>query len=738
MAQDRLLTMTENDMHKSRIVLTDAEKDIKSFLSLVKNPNFKITEAFLENFAIRYAETVMRGTRFQDMNINFKEIANNPAALGSMSVNEAQKSINLKMNLSLFVNQLGFDSQDPEERLVAAYQFVKTLNHELTHTMQDLEAGKKFIPSVNGGYTILEKLKFAREDKAQESDEEYFYDENYSDTNVEGDANKKSVIKTGIQFFRIFPKDTMPKSLQKTIVDDVIDSPKNHEVDYNTMSYDKGKQESREEVTRKYADELMAGSVNPGEPVILNSKIVEKPILAFEYEEDGSPKSYVRLLNDRDACFKATFENQKIREDTRLELLTQYTEVYSQLLINSLRRAEPEEIIEIRKLMGDDKFLESLNFSLMGKTLEATRFVDKHTEYLDVFEYLCTNDRLDSFRKIKHAIEELDEKAGIDSRFEKRIDPKTNEERIEITAYRLCSPETAFIGKLADQVADTKDQYKDEMYEETRVGRIEFVEKMDEYAMDRKVDLQLDHIEREERKKRGDKIEVTDEVLEEEKAKYSLPIPTKSFVRETLSGYLYTTCIEGKSYDLASDMIKAKEAQKAKEGQKIDDEQIAEGKIVDASFEEIEETTVTDANDTSVVTSSNINTSSSKVVQSAKPKRTITGFIKGIFGLNKAKANGKTTGSKYSQIKIGDVAQERALSEEELNKRLSSHRVYSGALKERIEKQKEMCLELNEIEPSLTMSENQKIIEEQIGIIESFEKMQQGVQEKGEELAHVK
>lgn len=678
------------------IVLTDAEKDIRAFLSVLESGNIKASEAMLENFSLNYANTIMKSTRFTDMKVDFRNIQSETrddgkVTLGSMSVNEEAKRIRLSMNLGYYLNKYNFNSQNPELRKVAVYEFVKTLNHELTHTMQHLESGERFIPSASGGYTIGEKLKFAKEGRAQATDNEYFYDENYSSTLLEGDANKKAVIKTGLQFYRIFPKDKMTRKLALRIVNDVLNSPEKDEVTYDAMSFDKGAKQSREDVTRKYADEIMS--------VVTPEELDKIPVLKFEYNDDGTTKSFVQLMRDRSDAIESLVRNKKILPETQVELTRQYMEVYSQLFINSLKRAGMEELAEIRKSVGDDVLLETLNTVLVGKNSEAQRYISKHLDYLDVFPEVCSSLSADMEKELLNKVQKLDEARGITVEKNKVIGKDGIESEYE--KYVVHSPEISYVQNVIEYIELSKDMYKDQMYGETRASRTPYVMAMDRISKERKAELNTDLFIRKVRQNNDEEIEAKeeDEIPKDRLEEAGITVcPFSKVYNYDFMVYAVNSCIlnktveKGHEFDFVSDMKANTEMANAeKEKEKLKDKAKTGGKTVDVEYEE---------------------------------KRKISG-IRGFFG--------KLFAKKEKTVSAEDLV----LAEEErqkAKKTLSSHRVFKRALEEKKQKQKDMCRELREIEPSLYESENRQLIEEQMKIIESYEQMQQEKDTKNKEV----
>ena len=140
--------------------------------------------------------------------------------------------------------------------------------------------------------------------------------------------------------------------------------------------------------------------------------------------------------------------NKKIKRETRQDMFRQVNSGFSQIMYNALRRSSPEKIIDIRRRIGDDKFIQEIDYIHTGKMNEIKEKVEKYNQYI---EFFSKNREIIDNKVFKSASGELDklyEKTG----YVVKIDEVTGEKYDTINSKQI-----EYLKRLGQKIIDTKD-----------------------------------------------------------------------------------------------------------------------------------------------------------------------------------------------------------------------------------------------------------------------------------------
>lgn len=378
-----------------KIQLTDEEKVVKKWYSKIvdKNPISRVSTRGLEKFSNEYVEMVFKNTRFENDEIRIEE-EKNPRSWGSMSTSKNDASV-LRINYSKFLK--GVNNMSSYTRFKYFYELLNTYNHETRHCFQ-LKDSMNFLPSTRGS-TISQCLEFAREKLASSTEPYMFYsveEGNYEDILMEGDARRVGALKTATQMLRAMPN--LKKNEKSYLVKQVMGSLKKDNIEYEDIKYDgSSRKYNRGDVTSAYVDEYVA--------TYPKHALETFEILALEYKGDGTRRSFDELMEIRDSRLDKINFNRKFNEETKEALCDQMNVVFSQIMYNELvRHCTKEDLVDLRRRIGDKAFLRELEYIHDGKVKQAEERFEKYKEYA---QFINNNRKIIDKSLVKEAQEEL-------------------------------------------------------------------------------------------------------------------------------------------------------------------------------------------------------------------------------------------------------------------------------------------------------------------------------------------
>jgi hypothetical protein len=471
--------------------LTNEEKIIKKYFEKLvsKNRITGISKNELMSLCNEYVKEVVRKTKFEKEVINIED-EKDPDNAGSMKTEKNGTPSTLNINFDMLLSKNGFKSKDKFIKFRAFVEILDTLNHETQHYFQNKEVENYRI--TQGGMKFANCMEIIRERIATMAERDKFYgneEGNYKDLYIEGDARRAGAVKTSTQLFRIFPK--MSAIDKGYLVQRVVKSIEKDNVEFNDLKYDSSYEKyDRGDVTSAYVDELVAAKPN-----ILKEKGFE--MLGFEYDTDGSRLSFEEVLEYRDAVVDSIKNNGQIKKrETRQDILRQTNSGFSQIMYNALRRASPEKIIDIRRRIGDEKFIEELEYIHDGKLNEIKERVEKYKQYVQFFEKNKERINKKLYNEAYEKLDKLCDKTG----YVIKKDQVTNEEFVTSTSKPI-----KFITKIGQDVLDTRNMYPlytekelEESNQKRKVAKAEYVTEMKDAFAQRRFEQMKKH-EREKR-----------------------------------------------------------------------------------------------------------------------------------------------------------------------------------------------------------------------------------------------
>ncbi len=449
-------------MAEKRIRLTDEEKVIKEYYQILVNKRVseKDCNNIIEKFCQDYVNAVKKGTRFEQEKIGIYE-EKRPKCMGSMSTERNGKLSPLTVKFSIFNKY--FTKRDEGQRFYIFTELLDTLNHEMQHYIDNKEV-ENYIFSTKG-MSLNKCMEVVSEKLAQIADKYNFYsveEGNYENVIMEGDARRTGAIKSSTQLLRIAPK--MPGNYKKFLAKKVEKSMKEDNIDFENLKFDNSKEKyDRYDVTSAYVDEIIAA--NPG-------MLTRAPydIMTYEYNSDGTRKTFDELVHQRNEIYENVKSNKKINEDTRSALYLQLNTAFSRIMYNSLRRATPESIIDLRRRLGDKTFLNELYYIRQGKINSVKEKLEKFDQHIDFFN--DHKELLDkSFAKeVGEEYKNFYEKSGY------KVYVGKNKEEYE----SLESDSMVYLTKLKDNVSETYNKYpmytREERFEKNEIRKVKRAE----------------------------------------------------------------------------------------------------------------------------------------------------------------------------------------------------------------------------------------------------------------------
>ena len=426
-----------------KIQLTNEEKIIKKYYNefVEKNRLLGISKDQILKFCQTYVKEVINGTRFENEIIRIEE-EKNPDNAGSMDTRENGKASILKVNIDMLLEKDELGSKNKDLRFRAFAELVDTLNHETQHYFQNKEVENfKF---TKNSMTFSNCLEIIREKISTMTEREKFYsakEGNYPDVYIEGDARRTGSIKTSSQLLRIDPKMSAKRKIY--LLGKVNHSIKKDNVEFNKLRYDGSFEKyDRNDVTSAYVDEYVAAHPN-----ILNNR--KFSTLAFEYDEDGTRFAFEELLDIRDDVYQSIKNNKKITEETRESMFKQVNAGFAQIMYNSLARSSKEKIVDIRRRIGDTKFIKEIDYIHTGKLNEIKEKVQKYNQYTEFFNANKKYLKPEKFKDISNQIDQL----YINTGYEIHTDDKGQK------YATINSTQIDMLKKLGAKILDTKNQY---------------------------------------------------------------------------------------------------------------------------------------------------------------------------------------------------------------------------------------------------------------------------------------
>ena len=426
-----------------KIQLTNEEKIIKKYYNefVEKNRLLGISKDQILKFCQTYVKEVINGTRFENEIIRIEE-EKNPDNAGSMDTRENGKASILKVNIDMLLEKDELGSKNKDLRFRAFAELVDTLNHETQHYFQNKEVENfKF---TKNSMTFSNCLEIIREKISTMTEREKFYsakEGNYPDVYIEGDARRTGSIKTSSQLLRIDPKMSAKRKIY--LLGKVNNSIKKDNVEFNKLRYDGSFEKyDRNDVTSAYVDEYVAAHPN-----ILNNR--KFSTLAFEYDEDGTRFAFEELLDIRDDVYQSIKNNKKITEKTRESMFKQVNAGFAQIMYNSLARSSKEKIVDIRRRIGDTKFIKEIDYIHTGKLNEIKEKVQKYNQYTEFFNANKKYLKPEKFKDISNQIDQL----YINTGYEIHTDDKGQK------YATINSTQIDMLKKLGAKILDTKNQY---------------------------------------------------------------------------------------------------------------------------------------------------------------------------------------------------------------------------------------------------------------------------------------
>lgn len=474
----------------AKIQLTNEEKIIKEYYGKIvsKNRIIKLQKKELIEFCNRYVKEVLKNTRFQNEIIKILDETDSGSA-GSMSTAPNGQASKLTINFDYLLDKNALNSRNENTKFNAFVELVDTLNHETQHYFQSKEQQNFRITA--SGMKFSTCLEIIREHIATRTERDKFYspkEGNYNDLYIEGDARRTGAVKTATQLLRAIPQ--MDGKKKNKLIKRVETSIKQDNVEFNELKYESSFEKyDRGDVTSAYVDEYVAAK-----PKILQEK--EFSSLGFEYDTDGSRFSFEEVLELRDAAYETIKSNKKIKRETRQDMFRQVNSGFSQIMYNALRRSSPEKIIDIRRRIGDDKFIQEIDYIHTGKMNEIKEKVEKYNQYI---EFFSKNRKIIDNKVFKSASGELDklyEKTG----YVVKIDEVTGEKYDTINSKQI-----EYLKRLGQKIIDTKDKYPlyteeeiKESDEKRKDSKAKYVEEMKDMYAQRK----FEHIKKREQEER--------------------------------------------------------------------------------------------------------------------------------------------------------------------------------------------------------------------------------------------
>lgn len=426
-----------------KIQLTNEEKIIKKYYNefVEKNRLLGISKDQILKFCQTYVKEVINGTRFENEIIRIEE-EKNPDNAGSMDTRENGKASILKVNIDMLLEKDELGSKNKDLRFRAFAELVDTLNHETQHYFQNKEVENfKF---TKNSMTFSNCLEIIREKISTMTEREKFYsakEGNYPDVYIEGDARRTGSIKTSSQLLRIDPKMSAKRKIY--LLGKVNHSIKKDNVEFNKLRYDGSFEKyDRNDVTSAYVDEYVAAHPN-----ILNNR--KFSTLAFEYDTDGTRFAFEELLDIRDDVYQSIKNNKKITEKTRESMFKQVNAGFAQIMYNSLARSSKEKIVDIRRRIGDTKFIKEIDYIHTGKLNEIKEKVQKYNQYTEFFNANKKYLKPEKFKDISEQIDQL----YINTGYEIHTDDKGKK------YATINSTQIDMLKKLGAKILDTKNQY---------------------------------------------------------------------------------------------------------------------------------------------------------------------------------------------------------------------------------------------------------------------------------------
>lgn len=428
----------------AKIQLTNEEKIVKKYYEefVSKRRITSISKKEVIEFCNNYVKEVLKNTRFENEVLEIKDETSKGVA-GSMATAENGKVSILKINFEEVVGKNGFKSRNKDAKFKTFVELLDTLNHETQHYFQTKEI-QNFRITANG-MKLSTGMEIVRENIASAVERDKFYsleEGNYSDLYIEGDARRNGAIKTSTQLLRIFSK--LERSRKETLINRVVNSIERDNVEFNKLKYDGSTQKyDRGDVTSAYVDEYIAYK-----PESLERK--KYSVLAFEYGEDGSRYYFDEVLNIRDDIYETIKNNKKITSETRKNMYEQVDSGFSQILYNSLIRSSKETIVDIRRRIGDKRFIKELDYIHEGKKKEIAEKVQKYRQYDEFF--MKNRDKLSQrgFSKIEERLNKL----YANTKYVIKKDELTGEEYDTIESDQI-----KFLQKLGAKIIETKGKY---------------------------------------------------------------------------------------------------------------------------------------------------------------------------------------------------------------------------------------------------------------------------------------
>ena len=482
------------------VKLKEEEKKTKEFFEKFVNKNsfLKPSKRKILDYCNQYVLSVLQNTKYANEKIIILE-ENNPNNAGSMLTAENGQKSELRINLDSLLSDKKLASKSQMDRFKAGVSLQDTLNHEIKHYFQK-KGIENFRISTNG-MTISECMNIAQEDIAKKTDLDKFYsvDEgNYADTYIEGDARREGALKTAIQLFRIYPN--LSEKKKNYLVKKVIKSIEEDNVEFNKLRYDSSsKKYNRYDVTTAYVDEYI--SAKP--------KILKNPkyrLLNLEYDKDGTRFSFDEVVKRRNEEVEALVKNSSLTDKVRKNLYRQVSSAFAQVEYNCLIRAEKKQIVELRRRMGDDAFLDELDFVIKGKKSDINEQFNKYKQYSEFFEEnknrISEKLKGDALDALSHVYEK--------TKFSVKVDEETKKKKVDFDMHEI-----NYLNKIKNDVEKTKYLYskyttKDEYIKSDKKIREE-KENYKNGMIDRFAQRRFDQIKKKEEEDRKRKLEALKE-----------------------------------------------------------------------------------------------------------------------------------------------------------------------------------------------------------------------------------
>ena len=485
-----------------KIQLTNEEKIIKKYYNefVEKNRLLGISKDQILKFCQTYVKEVINGTRFENEIIRIEE-EKNPDNAGSMDTRENGKASILKVNIDMLLEKDELGSKNKDLRFRAFAELVDTLNHETQHYFQNKEVENfKF---TKNSMTFSNCLEIIREKISTMTEREKFYsakEGNYPDVYIEGDARRTGSIKTSSQLLRIDPKMSAKRKIY--LLGKVNHSIKKDNVEFNKLRYDGSFEKyDRNDVTSAYVDEYVAAHPN-----ILNNR--KFSTLAFEYDEDGTRFAFEELLDIRDDVYQSIKNNKKITEETRESMFKQVNAGFAQIMYNSLARSSKEKIVDIRRRIGDTKFIKEIDYIHTGKLNEIKEKVQKYNQYTEFFNANKKYLKPEKFKDISNQIDQL----YINTGYEIHTDDK-GQKYVTINSTQI-----DMLKNLGAKILDTKNKYPMYIQEELEESNRRRAQRKIELKQQLRDDFAQRRFEQMKKQEREERIKQEQEEIRRQKA----------------------------------------------------------------------------------------------------------------------------------------------------------------------------------------------------------------------------